>query len=336
MKVLLTGGSGAVGTPLIELLCSQGKHEVTVFDLPNRKAKKLYASYKDKLTVKYGNLCNLSEVEAVCDDVDAVIHLAAIIPPLADEKPELAHSVNVIGTQNLLTALENNSKNAFFLYASSVSVYGDRLTQHQINVGDPLKPSVGDQYAETKIKTEQLVQASTLDWSIFRLSAIFGIGNHKVTGLMFHMPLATPIEFTTPEDTARAFANALDKREQLTKKIFNLGGGTECRISYKDFLTKSFSLTGLGDINFPKHAFAEQNFHCGYYADGDRLEEILSFRNDSVSSYFQRMEKSISPIQRKLTNLFSSLIRRYLLKQSDPYKAIQNNNSSDIKRYFNR
>ncbi|MEO0900357.1 MAG: hypothetical protein AAFY71_28365 [Bacteroidota bacterium] len=36
MKILLTGGSGAVGTPLLQLLSSQQKYDVTVFDLPCR------------------------------------------------------------------------------------------------------------------------------------------------------------------------------------------------------------------------------------------------------------------------------------------------------------
>ena len=93
---------------------------------------------------------------------------------MTDEKPTLAHQVNVVGTQNLLQSLEKHSPQAFFFYSSSVSVYGDRLDDYLIKTTNSLRASEGDKYAETKIETEQLIQASQLDWSIFRLSAIIG------------------------------------------------------------------------------------------------------------------------------------------------------------------
>lgn len=78
---------------------------------------------------------------------------------------------------------------------------------------DELKPSLGDHYATTKLATEKIIQESKLNWTIFRLSAIMGAGNHKITELMFHMPVNTSVEITTPEDTACAFVNAADKME---------------------------------------------------------------------------------------------------------------------------
>src|SRR5690554_4705470 len=250
-------------------------------------------------------------------NVDFIIHLAAIIPPLADEKPELAFQVNVEGTKNLISVLEEHAKNAFFLYASSVSVYGDRLENPMIKVGDPLQPSVGDEYAKTKILAENALQNSQLDWSIFRLSAIMGADNHKISGLMFHMPLATSMEITTPRDTPRAFVNAVGKREELSKQIFNLGGGEECRISYHDFLSRSFEIFGLGELDFPKNAFANHNFHCGYYADGDDLEEILQFRRDNIESYFKEVKKSVSLLIRFFKCIFNWSVKKQLIIQSD-------------------
>ncbi len=41
---------------------------------------------------------------------------------------------------------------------------------------------------------------------------------------MFHMPLNTPMEITTAEDTGRAFAKALVNFDKLEGSIFNLGG----------------------------------------------------------------------------------------------------------------
>ena len=84
--------------------------------------------------------------------------------------------------------------------------------------------------------------ASKLEWTIFRLTAIMGVKNHKMTGLMFHMPLSTPMEICMPEDTARAFTNGIEKRDQLKNKVFNLAGGPSCRTSYEEFLGINFRM----------------------------------------------------------------------------------------------
>ncbi|MEZ4936735.1 MAG: NAD(P)-dependent oxidoreductase [Crocinitomicaceae bacterium] len=308
--------------------------EVHVFDTPSRKAKSTFEKYKDQITVHYGDLRNIQQVDEVCKNIDAVIHLAAIIPPLADEKPDFAESVNVGGTKNLITSLEKNSPNAFFVYSSSVSVYGCRVDQPEIKVEDQLQASPRDEYGKTKIEAENLVKNSNLSWTIFRLTAIMGVGNHKVTGLLFEMPLNTKVEICTPQDTGRAFANAIEKRDLLNHNIFNLGGGAKCRIEYKDFLSKNFELFGLGKVNFPQYSFAEQNFHCGNYADGDQLESILNFRKLDLNDYFEMVEKSVPKAQKVMTSMVKYPVKKYLLSLSKPYKAFKSKNQQDLAYYF--
>ena len=92
------------------------------------------------------------------DQYDGVIHLAAVIPPLADEQPSLAKAVNTNGTINLINQLETVSPNAFFMYSSSISVYGDRIASPNIKVSDPLQVSLGDEYAVTKIDAEKVMK----------------------------------------------------------------------------------------------------------------------------------------------------------------------------------
>ena len=62
-----------------------------------------------------------------------------------------------------------------------------------------------------------------------------GVKNHKMTGLMFHMPLSTPMEICMPEDTARAFTNGIEKRDQLKNKVFNLAGGPLVERAMRNF-----------------------------------------------------------------------------------------------------
>jgi nucleoside-diphosphate-sugar epimerase len=176
--------------------------------------------------------------------------MAAIIPPLADKFPELAEEVNIRGTKNLIECIEEFSPEAFLLYSSSISVYGDRNSTPLIKTTDSLKPSDRDEYARTKIEAEKLIINSRMNWSIFRLTAIMGINNHKPSEIMFHMPLDSHLEIATPPDAGRAFVHALNHLDKLNKKIFNLAGGENCRIIYRDFLSRSFDLFGLGKLDF--------------------------------------------------------------------------------------
>ena len=330
--ILLTGASGSVGFEAAKLLYEKAdKYNTILFVKPDKQSKKL-KPFQDKLTIVFGEITNKASITKACKDVDYAIHLAAIIPPLADEQPALAKRVNTIGTEYLVKALEQHSPNAFLFYSSSVSVYGDRLNKPLINVGDQLQASLGDEYALTKMTAEQIIKESNLNWCIMRLCAI--MGNHKMSKLMFHMPLATKMEIATPKDTALAFVNGLENTEQLKNKIFNLGGGKKMRLTYEDLLSRSFETFGLGKVDFAKYTFATKNFHCGYYEDGDDLENIVHFRNDDLESYFKSVSAEVPAIQKFFTNLFKGIIKKQLAKQSEPLQAVKENDIAMIERYF--
>ncbi len=153
---------------------------------------------------------------------------------------------------------------------------------------------------------------------------------------MFHMPLDTYIEITTPEDTARAFVKALGHEKVLNRKTFNLGGGEKCRTNYRTMLETVFSIVGLKNLDFPKHAFAPTNFHCGYYDDGDDLEQILHFRKQTLDDFYKAYEKATTPFMKKTTSLLSPLIKRKLLKHSEPYKAYKEKDKELTNRFFGK
>lgn len=332
-KILLTGASGTVGFELLkQLMTIKNKYEITIFDVKTYKNIKKFAPYKGTVNIVYGDISKENDVLKVCYNHDVVIHLAAIIPPLADDKPALSHQVNARGTQILIRLLELHSPHTFFVYSSSISVYGDRLSDPMIYVSDSLNPSEGDEYAKTKILAENSIKNCNLDWTIFRLTAI--MGGHKISKLMFHQPLKTSLEIATPADTARAFVKAIDQQAQLSKKIFNLGGGEHCRIRYDDFLSRSFQIFGLGKLNFLPKSFADKNFHCGYYADGDLLNDLLAFRTDTLEDYFENQKNKISGFTKSLISIFKMPIKKYLQKQSEPLAAYVDNNLKMMEHYF--
>lgn len=333
--ILLTGAAGTVGREVLKQLVAQGaRYRIRVFELKNARSMALFDKYRGRIEIFYGDITQPRDLQQATKGVDFCIHMASVIPPKAYENEELTYRVNVIGTANLVASLEKNSPEAFVVATSSVAVYGDRLEKPNIRVSDELKPSYGDNYGASKVKLEEVVRASRLEWSIFRLSAIMGAGNHKISKLMFYMPLDTPIEITTPRDTARALVLALEHRDELKGRIFNLGGGEACRTTYRELLAKNFELHGLGALDFPDKAFAERNYHCGLYADSDKLEKILNFRQDTLESYYADVEASIPAYKRWAAGLLQSSIKRRLLNRSEPYRAWQEQDQERMKYFF--
>ena len=154
-RVLLTGITGFVGSHLAERLIADG-HEVhgIAFEPPPHPNLLAIAS---KVRIHKADLSDpdgLREAVAAARP-DAVVHLAGqAIPSLAQKDAAGTIAVNVVGTANLLAALEPLA-GTHLVYASSGDVYGipDRLP---VDEDVPLRPT--NVYAASKAAAEALVR----------------------------------------------------------------------------------------------------------------------------------------------------------------------------------
>ncbi len=333
-RILLTGGSGAVGFEAFkELFRRRDDFDIRVFNLDQKRERKIFAPYASHIETIWGDLRNPQAVEEAVSGVDTILHIAAVIPPAADANPQLAREVNVEGTKNILDAMSKQANPPRLVYTSSISVYGDRIKNPVIKVGDALNPSEGDAYARTKIEAEKLIRHSPFDWTIFRLSGIL-YPKLKIQPLMFHMPLDTSLEFCHNSDTGFALVTAI-KSKNVWGRIFNLGGGKQCRTTARDFIRKMLTLFGVKPNALPEYAFATQNFHSGYYADGNLLNDILDFQRHTLADYYHTIQHNISPAQRFLTRFIPApFIKNWMLHMSEPFKAVRENNQALIKRFY--
>lgn len=329
-KILLTGASGNIGYQTLKQLIEKDKYNITAFDIDSKSSRKKLEPLRDKINIIYGSITDAKKVEEVVKDYDIIIHLAAIIPPMSDKKPKLAYQVNYEGTKNIVNAIKENGKGSL-LFSSSVAVYGDRLEKPYIRITDEFNPAE-DYYASLKIECENMIKNANIDYSIFRLTAI--MGRPEIDPLMFHMPLETKLEILSSIDAARAFVNAIEYMPELNKKTFNLSGGKECRTTYKSFLRNMFKIYGLNVKYLRALAFADYNFHCGYFLDGNELEEILHFRNETLEDYYERIKKETSGVLRFFSRMFSQPILFFLQEQSEPLQVIRMNDKKLIKRFF--
>ncbi len=296
MRVFVTGGFGNVGMSTVRALLAAG-FEVSVFEHPSahnrhmRRLRELVRDSRGRITVFYGNITDeraLSEAMACIGGggPDVVIHLAGIIPPLADEKPELAYAINVGGTRALLSVCACLHPAPRIVFASSVALYGDRLANPMISVADALAPN--DTYSHTKLECEAALRASDLEWTILRLSYVVSSDWLPFSPMLFDVPPETHFEVVHTEDAGRAFARAA--MVGGTGRAFNIGGGPSCRTTYRAYLDRLMRCFGLGNSSFlPDELFAKGNFHCGWFSDSQEAEDLFHFRSKSLEDYYSEV-----------------------------------------------
>lgn len=129
MHVLVTGGSGFIGSHLTELFLERGDSVTVVDDLSTGRAINLaHFAHNPRLTEIHADLGNPELVRQLCEKVDAVYHLAAAVGvALIAKHPSESIHRNIYPTQLLLDAIKEQARVGrrlpFFL-ASTSEVYG--------------------------------------------------------------------------------------------------------------------------------------------------------------------------------------------------------------------
>ena len=157
MRCLITGGVGRLGVKVVKLF-SAHNHTVRVLDLPSANWRSI-EDIKGVEVVK-GSILDPKLVSKVCSDIDAVIHLAAILPPKSEENEEITKQVNVEGTR-ILCEEEKKKGGLPLIFASSISVYGITVVEKP-----PLKErrqlKGHNIYSNSKIGAEDIINVSKL------------------------------------------------------------------------------------------------------------------------------------------------------------------------------
>jgi len=172
MDVAVTGGTGCLGTPLIDKLVS-AQACLKLLSLPN-DPNITYTNNSVKTIT--GDLNSKDALDMLCQNCDAVFHLAGRVHSVpGTEKEELEfYKVNVDGTQNLLDAAKRNKVKRVIFY-STVGVYGRDADFH----GDEMSPcNPISAYAKSKYLAEQLVLKSSInggpDGVVLRFPVVYG------------------------------------------------------------------------------------------------------------------------------------------------------------------
>ncbi len=167
MKAFVTGGTGFVGSHLIEQLLERGA-EVRCLVRDQAKADRLFPA--GGFTAIPGDLENTRALEQGCEGVDVVFHVAAIVSARSDRH---FHQINVDATARVLRAAQRGgSENVRFVYVSSLAAGGP--VEKGTLLSDPGAQNPVTAYGRSKLEGEKMVRRSEIDWTILRPPAVYG------------------------------------------------------------------------------------------------------------------------------------------------------------------
>lgn len=232
-KVLVTGGSGYIGSMLVPFLLNKGC-EVTVLDnLMYGQTSLLSVACHKNFKFVYGDVRDFNLLDRLCRDKDVVIPLAALVgAPACEKNREDANKINCLHILELLDYIDINCK---VIYPNTNSGYGVGGNGY-CDENSPLNPlSV---YGESKMEAEK----SVLEFGgiAFRLATVFGASPRMRNDLLVNDFVIKAKRdrclvlfekhfrrnFIHIKDVCGAFWHAIENYDRMGGQVYNLGLST--------------------------------------------------------------------------------------------------------------
>ena len=232
MRVLVTGGSGFIGSHVVDRLICEG-HEPRVFDLVLHERR-----VSDRVDRVTGDILDVASLRAAMRGCDAIIHLAAVAD--VDEvalDPMRADLVNTRGTGVMLEAAREEGIGPF-VYGSTIWVYGNSTGIEPL-VEDLELAAPDHFYTATKLAGEMYCRSYGkmfgLAPTILRFGIPHGPGARATTVVARFVARALagePLRITGDGTQARQFVYVEDLAEGIVRslaaqargRIYNLVG----------------------------------------------------------------------------------------------------------------
>jgi nucleoside-diphosphate-sugar epimerase len=255
MRILITGGSGFIGTNLIELLLSENVQEFINVD----KQKPFNSEQK-----KYWIDCNIIDtvkLKKIFDEYKPthIVHLAARTDT-ASERLEDYYD-NTIGSKSLLTVIENSTSVTHTIITSTQYVYKSKQRPFPVSDID-FKPHTA--YGFSKKLTEEYTRDSTMNsaWTIVRPTNVWGPWHMRYPnelwmiidkGLYFHPGNEDPIKsYAYVKNVAyQIYKILLSPIQDVDKQVYYVGDYSMRSKKWLNAIT--VELTGKKIKIVPKH-----------------------------------------------------------------------------------
>jgi nucleoside-diphosphate-sugar epimerase len=350
--VLVTGAFGMLGRRVVAELISRGHAVVAIelrTDLNVALAQRLRPapSRPGSLEVAWVDLTNAAAVREVVlrTQPDSIVHLAAIIPPLAYRNPALARRVSVGGTANLLAAVKELANPPMFIECSSAAVHGARNPHRvigRIAADTPHNPV--DNYGAHKVECERMLEDSGLPHAVLRLGAIISpdlamVINADAFVLEQSIPRDQRSHAVDVRDAALAFANAVRRGTEIDGKIFMIGGEESCAMTHRDLADDMIEAMGLKRLgpraSLPGNPHDDRQWTMIDWMDTEEAQQELDFQHHTWHDTLEWLRaevggkralfRAVGAIARPVAN-GASIVHRRVNKRgvyADPWHLIE-------------
>ncbi|NMP37283.1 MAG: NAD(P)-dependent oxidoreductase [Clostridiales bacterium] len=304
--VMLTGSSGNMGfAGFKELYAKKDQFNIVLLNRGSEKNREKFKAYENDPSVRlvWGDLTNYEDVLNAVNGADYVLHVGGMVSPAADYYPKKTIVTNTTAARNIVNAVkaQPDPDAVKVVYIGTVAETGERDDPiHWARTGDPVKISIYDHYATSKVLAESYFAESGLKhWVSLRQSGIlYGAILKNMEPIMYHVPVNGVLEWATVEDSGRLLANVCgdDIPEDFWRKFYNIGSGKEYRITNLEFEEYLLGTLGIGSPKklFDPDWFTLRNFHGQWYLDSDELERYCHFRaNVPIDEYFKGLLKNV-------------------------------------------
>ncbi len=328
MKILLTGGTGYIGSHTAVELLNEGFDVVIVDNLSNSKIEVI--DHIKTITGKeaqfyQGDVCNKEFLSKVFDEnqIDAVIHFAGLKAVGESVSKPIEYYRNNIDSTLTLIEVMNEHKCKNIIFSSSATVYGLQETPKCIETMKKQTPS--NPYGKTKAMIEEILKdlyVADNEWSVFLLRYFNPVGAHE-SGLIGDNPNGIPNnlmpyvlrvaagklpkltifgkDYDTPDGTCiRDFIHVVDLAKAHTaalKKMLNVDNGTYI---YNLGSNKGLSVQELIDT-FERVNNLKLNYEYGERREGD-LAELYADATKALEELNWKTEKTIEDMCRDSWN----------------------------------
>lgn len=150
MRVLVTGGTGYIGSTAVDILLTQG-YEISILDDCSMGHAD---TVPEGVSFVQGSLLNPTDVSKALEGCDAVMHFAGkSLVGESVEKPDLYHSVNVDGTRILLDEMHKESITKI-VFSSSAATYGEPKV---VPILETAETNPTNPYGATKLAIDHMI-----------------------------------------------------------------------------------------------------------------------------------------------------------------------------------
>jgi nucleoside-diphosphate-sugar epimerase len=327
--VLVTGGFGLVGSETVKRLAADGRRVVAT-DLDTPANRKKAAALPQGVESRWADLTDPEQVQRLISEVSpaAIIHLAAVIPPLIYRNPKLARRVNVEATATVVKVAEAQPTPPRFVQASSNAVFGARNPHRNAEIlraDDPMRPC--DLYSATKAEAEQIVRSSSLDWVVLRFGGVLGTDLSalplSLDALYFESALPTDGRLHSVDVRDVAFACAAATTADAVGEILLIAGDESHRLRQGEIGARLSAAMGIPSAlpeGRPGNPESESDWFVTDWMDTGRAQEALAFQHHSLPDMLAELHAQAG-WKRYPGRLIAPIARTFLQRRSAYWKA---------------